>query len=133
MTQENKQMTKDMIFIIVVFGIIAAIIECIFVKNILYSLGGLFTGCILAIYMFVYMNIVLHRSISFGDSKAIERYIVKHSIIRYLTVVVVFFVLCITEIADPISCFIGLLGLKVSAYLQPSVNKLRKTKKEVDT
>jgi len=128
MTKENKEMLTDMFIIIVVFGVIVAIIECILVSRKVYSLLGLLIGCVMAVYMFMYMNFVLNRSISFGDAKAVEKYIVKHSVIRYLSIVIVFFVICTTEIADPVSCFIGLLGLKVSAYLQPLVNKLR-TKK----
>lgn len=126
MTNENKEMTKDVVIVIVVFCILAAIVECIFVNDRIYSLLGLFVGCILAIYMFLYMNRILNRSIDFKEAKAVERYIVKHSIIRYMSVVLVFLILCATKIADPISCFVGLLGLKVSAYLQPVIGKIRK-------
>lgn len=58
------------------------------------------------------------------EAKAVERYIVKHSVIRYFSIVIVFGAVCITNIADPIACFIGLIGLKVSAYLQPVVSRL---------
>lgn len=126
MTPERNNMIKDISLIIVLYGVAVAILEIIFAKNVIYSLCGLVLGCIIAIYMFIYMEMALQRSMNNGDAKAVEKYITKHSCIRYFSVVIVFFVICITRIADPLACFIGILGLKIAAYLQPAVNKLRK-------
>lgn len=123
MVINNRSQIKQMIGIIAAFGIIAAVFEIIFAKKIIYSLLGLLIGCLLAVYMLVYMNMILEKSMGF-EAKAVERYIVKHSVIRYFSIVIVFGAVCITNIADPIACFIGLIGLKISAYLQPVVSRL---------
>ena len=57
------------------------------------------------------------------DGKTVERCVIKHSIIRYIGVAVSFGLICITRVADPITCFIGLLGLKAAAYLQPLIHR----------
>ncbi len=123
----DKSMIKEMIAIIVGFCFVVAVVDVFFAKNPLYSLLGLTVGCVLSVYMLIYMNIVLFRCMdaSGSDQKAIEKYVIKHSIIRYMSIVVVFAVVCITNIVDPRTCFIGLLGLKAAAYLQPVLHKLR--------
>lgn len=128
MIPNDKSMIKEMVGIIIVFGLIMAVFEVIFAKRTAYSLFGLVIGCILAVYMLLYMNIILGRCMDAGngyEAKAIEKYVVKHSVIRYLSIVLVFGAVCITNIADPIACFIGVIGLKIAAYIQPVIHKLR--------
>lgn len=127
MMPNDKSMIKEMIAIIFGFGFVVAVFDVFFAKNPVYSLLGLTVGCVLAVYMLLYMNIVLFRCMeSIGnDPKAIEKYVIRHSVIRYMSVVLVFGVVCITNIVNPITCFIGLLGLKAAAYLQPVIHKLR--------
>ena len=125
MAPENKEMIKDISIIIFIYGAVAAVFEIIFAKRVIYSLLGLLIGCILAVYMFVYMERILSKGMKSADSKQMGNYITKHSCIRYFSIVIVFAVICITKVADPIACFIGLLGLKIAAYLQPVISKLR--------
>lgn len=128
MTSDSRTMIKEMIFIIVVFGVVAAVFEVLFAGRVIYSLAGILIGCCLAVYMLLYMNYILSRCAGL-DAKGVEKYVVKHSVLRYLSVAIVFGVVCFTGIADPIACFIGLIGLKVAAYLQPVISKFRKRNK----
>ena len=45
------------------------------------------------------------------------------SVMRYLVVTVVLVVMMITKVGSLIPAFIGILGLKVSAYAQPLLHK----------
>lgn len=112
-----------MIGLIIIYGGLAAVLLIVFANRVIYSLIGLFIGCAVASYMLLYMNMVLQKCMGF-EAKAVEKYVIKHSVIRYFSVVIIFGTVCITQIADPIACFIGILGLKVSAYLQPVVHRL---------
>lgn len=123
-------MIKQMVAIIGIYGILAAVFVIIFANKVIYSLAGLLIGCIAAAYMLIYMNLVLNRCMGF-EAKAVEKYVIKHSVIRYFTVVIIFGIVCITDIANPITCFVGLLGLKISAYLQPIAHKLMNKKAEI--
>ena len=44
--------------------------------------------------------------------------------LRYFVVVVVFFVMMKFELGSLFAAFVGVLGLKVSAYLQPFAHKV---------
>ena len=110
MIPNDKSMIKEMVGIIIVFGLVVAVFEVIFAKRTAYSLFGLVIGCILAVYMLLYMNIILGRCMDAGngyEAKAIEKYVVKHSVIRYLSIVLVFGAVCITNIADPITLILA--------------------------
>jgi hypothetical protein len=46
------------------------------------------------------------------------------SLLRYLIVVAIFFVMMKWNLGNLVSAFIGVVGLKVSAYLQPVAHKI---------
>ena len=58
--------------------------------------------------------------------------VARHSIIRYLAVILVLGVLMITEVGNPIAAFVGIIGLKVSAYIQPLFAKLSHRKEKTE-
>lgn len=123
-SENDKYMVFEMIGVISLYAVLAIILEVVLAKNKIYSVMGIVLGSIVAVYMLIYMDQILKRSIGF-DAKTVEKYVIRHSIIRYLSVVIVFGVVCFTNCVDPLACFIGLLGLKVAAYLQPIVHKIR--------
>ena len=66
-----------------------------------------------------------------GNRDAVEIYggehaqakIIAKSILRYVIVVIVFFVMMKFNLGNLFTAFIGVLGLKISAYLQPFTHK----------
>ena len=48
--------------------------------------------------------------------------------IRYFVVIIVFGILMITRIGNPLAAFVGVMGLKVSAYVQPMLSKKSQNK-----
>ena len=48
-----------------------------------------------------------------------------NNLLRYLVLVIVMFVLIYTDFANPIFMFCGYMGMKVSAYLNPWLCKIR--------
>lgn len=108
---------------IIVYGIAAELAGVWFVTDRLRYTSGLFIGIALACGMAVNMAVVLQDAVDvYGESRAQAKIVLK-SILRYLVVVVVFFAMMKWKLGNPISAFIGVLGLKVSAYLQPFAHK----------
>ena len=58
----------------------------------------------------------------YGGEHAQAKIIAK-SILRYVIVVIVFFVMMKFNLGNLFTAFIGVLGLKISAYLQPFTHK----------
>ena len=98
-----------------------------------YSIGlwiGVLTAIFMAFHMALYLNSVVER-----DVKGAQATATRQNIIRYLIVVLILGILMITRIGNPIAAFVGVMGLKVSAYLQPLFEKLshkRKLNKEIE-
>ena len=105
---------------ILVWGCLVQIVGVWFVEDkIRYSTGTLI-GTALAVFMAINMAFVIESAVERNASIGILRF---KSILRYLVVVVVFFVMIYFNLGNWISAFIAIMGLKVSAYVQPIIIK----------
>lgn len=108
---------------IIVYGIIIELAGVWFVSDKLRYTSGLLIGIALACGMAVNIAVVVRDTVEiYGESGAKARVIAK-SILRYVVVVVVFFVMMKWKLGNLFTAFIGVSGLKVSAYLQPFIHK----------
>lgn len=125
---------KELFLEIVVMGAVIQIIGLIFVNDrAIFSLG-LWIGIILSLGMAAHMEWALVTGMDMGDGA--RGHIVKHSIIRYGVVFIVFGAMAYFLKYAIVPCFLGLMTLKVAAYLQPFTHKLvlkikGETKREV--
>lgn len=109
---------------ILIYGVLVELVGVWFVSDKLRFTTGLAIGIALACGMAINIAVVLQDAIDiYGESKAQARIIAK-SVLRYVVVVVVFYVMMKLGIGNLFAAFIGVLGLKVSAYLQPFAHKL---------
>ncbi len=109
---------------ILIYGVLVEFIGVWFVSDKLRYTTGLVIGIALACGMAINIAVVLQDAIDiYGESRAQARIIAK-SILRYAVVVIVFFVMMKWNLGNLFAAFIGVLGLKVSAYLQPFAHKL---------
>ncbi len=109
---------------ILIYGVLAELIGVWFVSDKLRYTTGLAIGIALACGLAIHIAVVLQDAIDiYGESRAQTKIIAK-SILRYIVVVIVFFVMMKWNIGNLFAAFIGVLGLKVSAYLQPFAHKL---------
>ena len=109
---------------IVIYGIVVELAGVWFVEDKLRYSTGLLIGITVAIGLAINIAIVIRDAVEiYGADGARNRLIVK-SVLRYLVVVVVFFVMMKFNLGNLFSAFIGVLGLKVSAYLQPFAHKV---------
>lgn len=106
----------------VTLGIIIEVV-CIFLPYSLLDLSiGLWLGVVIAIGMAVSMEISVNRSFERGEHGAVN-YMRSQSILRYVFVVLAFGLVLVYDIGNPLTCFAGVMTLKVAAYLQPFTHK----------
>ena len=113
----------DLCLGILLYGIVFQLILLVFSRKSAYSLG-LWIGIVLAIAGAVHMWWSLDRGLD-QVSKQAAKTISVNNLIRYLVLVVVMFVLIYTDFANPIFMFCGYMGMKMSAYLNPWLCKIR--------
>ena len=109
---------------ILIYGVIIQLVGVWFVEDKLGYSIGLWYGIAIAIGMGINMAYVIYDAVTFdGESNANNRVVVK-SMLRYFVVVILFCILGFFGFGNIITAFIGAMGLKVSAYMQPLLTKL---------
>ena len=109
---------------IVIYGLLVQFTGVWFVEDkIGYSIG-LWYGIAIAIGMGINLATVIYDAVTFdGESNANKRVAAK-SMLRYIVVAVLFGILGYFEIGNLFTAFLGAMGLKFSAYMQPLLNKI---------
>lgn len=108
---------------IVIYGIIAELVGVWFAEDKLRYSTGLLIGIVIAVGLAINIAVVIRDAVEIYGDGAQNRLIIK-SVLRYVVVVVIFFVMMKFNLGNLFSAFIGVLGLKVSAYLQPFAHRV---------
>lgn len=123
---EINETLLELLIGILLFGMLCQLSIVWFVTDRTGYSVGLWIGVVLAGLSAVHMYRSLDRALDFEASAA--RVIQKNSIIRYVVIVTVLAIIMITEAANPLAAFLGLMGLKVAAYIQPFTHKFLRSK-----
>lgn len=107
---------------ILLYGVLCEIVGLIFVSDRVFYSVGLLVGIVCALFMATHMAWSLNQALDLSEGDAVKKMQV-HNILRYVVVVIVFFALLYTKLGNPLSTFLGVMGLKVAAYLQPFTHK----------
>ena len=113
----------DLCLGIILYGILFQLVLLAFSRKASYNLG-LWIGVILAAAGAVHMWWSIDRGMGQAAKQAAKT-IGTNNLVRYLVLVVVTFILIYTDFANPIFMFCGYMGMKVSAYLNPWLCKIR--------
>lgn len=133
MKQEKKidETLKELLLAILVFEIVAQIIGAIVVGiflegGVLKYTFGLWIGAMLAFVSAYHMwwSIDRNLSVNADNEGAARAFAIKQNLIRYAVVLLVFLGVCLTTFSYPLAAFLGIMGLKAGAYLQPLVRKV---------
>lgn len=122
MTKRINYVLKELLLEIIIFGVIFQVIGFLVVGDQLTYAIGLWIGIVLSCGMAVHMNWALETGMEMGDHA--KAHVQKHSVIRYTVVLIVFFALAFLLKNAIVPCFLGLMTLKVAAYLQPFTHKI---------
>lgn len=115
---------------ILAYGIVFEIVLLFFSRTPAYSIG-LWIGVGLALAGAFHMWWSLNRGLELPEKAAVKS-VSTQNIIRYFIIAVVLAVLMCTDFANPIFAFCGYMGMKVSAYLNPLIHRLRVGKEKQD-
>lgn len=109
---------------IVIFGLLVQLTGVWFVEDKLGYSIGLWYGVAIGIGMAINLATVIYDAVTFdGESNANKRVAAK-SMLRYIVVAILFGILGYFEFGNLFTAFLGVMGLKVSAYAQPLLNKI---------
>lgn len=89
---------------------------------------GLWPGVLTAELCALHMYRSLDRALEFSEKDA-QKYMMSRSMMRYGLIIVVLLLLMITEAGNPLCAFLGVMGLKAAAYLQPLLHKAIKRRR----
>lgn len=113
---------------IVVYGLVIQFTGIWFVEDKAGYSIGLWYGIAIAIWMAINLAQVIFDSVTLDGGEKANRRIIAKSVLRYIVVVILFFILGYFNFGNLFAALVGVLGLKISAYSQPVlmrvVNKL---------
>lgn len=84
---------------------------------------GFLIGTLLAIGILIHMTLSVEDSVSMYEEEAFK-HTRKNHVLRILIVLIVFFLIIFLDIANILAVLIGVMSLKVAAYIQPITHKL---------
>lgn len=109
---------------IVIYGLIVQLTGVWLVEDKLGYSIGLWYGIAIGIGMAVNLATVIYDAVTFdGEGNANKRVAAK-AMLRYIVVAILFGILGYFEFGNLFTAFLGVMGLKISAYAQPFLNKI---------
>ena len=103
-------------------GLVMQLVGVWFAGNwILYTVA-LWIGIIVALWMVHHMYLTLDRALDLGSGA--QKAAMTANLVRYGCVIIVFAAVCLTKVLNPLITFMGVMSVKVAAYLQPFTHKL---------
>ena len=123
MERTDRVLVRDMIKVMILYGIVIQIICLIIPGNHLKMTAGLWIGVGAGIAMLIHMRNTLNEALDL-DADSAQKYMQKSYGIRYAAVVVGFITVTYFDLVNIVTLLLGIMGLKISAYLQPIMQKL---------
>ena len=106
---------------ILAYGLLVELIGVWFVDDKIRYTTGLIIGIACAIGLAIHIAMIIEESVRIGEGH--EKLLSFKSVMRYLVLCVVMIVMSYFKLGNMFTAIIGILGLKVSAYAQPLLNK----------
>ncbi len=123
MLRRINRVLPELIVGIMIYGVLIQMAGVWFVTDKLRYSTGLWIGIFMAVGMIIHMAVAIEDSINLVlEHKARGKMIVQ-SLLRYVVVVLIFFLVVYFKLGNLLTLFIGVMGLKAGAYLQPLTHK----------
>lgn len=124
MFRRLNEALPELLLGIFIYGIIVQLTGIWFVEDKLLYSSGLWIGVITAMAMAYHIALIIAESVDAVDPQKARVRIITKGILRYAAVVIVFTVTMYYDLGNLVTLFIGVMGLKISAYLQPAMHKV---------
>ncbi len=120
---ENRRTLFQMWAVMICFGVVLELIALIAAKQRLYYSVGIWAGVAVSV---VNSGLMLHAIDNMLDreGKGAVAYSVVWYVVRTVIALAVFFGLALSQIGSAAAAIVGMFSLKLSAYLQPYLQKL---------
>lgn len=105
----------------VLFGTLCQVSVVWFLKDKAGYSIGLWLGIVAALIAILHLSISLDKALDLGEGGA-KKHMVIQNLVRYFVLIIFLVVLMITDFANPLAAFLGLMGVKAGAYLQPFIH-----------
>lgn len=126
MLRRINEVLPDLVVGVLIYGIVVQFAGVWMVEDKLDYSIGLWIGVAIAVGMSIHMAIVLNDAADIAAEETAKRRVILKSTLRYVVVAILFFVVAYFKLGNLITLFIGVMGLKAGAYLQPLTHKLIK-------
>lgn len=123
MLRRINQVLPELLLEMVIYGAVVQLAGMWFVDNKVQYTVGLWIGIIIAMGMAVNMAIVILDTVDAMGERRSTAKTAMFAALRYLVVVLAFVLVWYFDLGNLIAMFFGVMGLKVSAYLQPFTHK----------
>ena len=123
-----NQTVWELIIGIVLVNALLEVIGLIFVSQKGAYTIGLVLGMLMAICMVFHMNISIEKAMDIGGEHA-KGYMLKSYAIRTVVVLAVIVCVGVLKFANLLSLLLGIMTLKVAAYLQPITHRFMESRK----
>lgn len=123
MRRADEVVARDMGMVMILYGVILQIIFLFIPGNLLKMSLGLWIGVIAGILVLVHLYNTLDEALELPAEEA-ARYMQKRYAVRYTSIAIGFISLTYLDVVNFITLLLGIMGLKVSAYIQPTARKL---------
>lgn len=107
---------------ILLFGVVCQLFVFLIKDKLSYSLG-LWMGILIAVISAFHMWWSLDRALDLPERAAVKSMSI-HNILRYLFITAALILIAVSGIANPVSAFLGIMGLKASAYMHFITRKI---------
>ena len=113
---------------IIIYGILLQITGMWLVDDKLRYSTGLWIGIGCALFMAIHMAMSIEDAVSIGTEDGAKKKTIASAMFRYVIVLLVLVAMCYLNLGMILPAFFGVLGLKISAYVQPLFYRLRDRK-----
>ncbi|SDB36853.1 hypothetical protein SAMN02910298_01772 [Pseudobutyrivibrio sp. YE44] len=117
-----NQALPGLVLGILAYGLLVELIGVWFVSDKIRYTTGLLIGVSCACGMAVHIAMIIEESVRIGEGH--EKYLSFKSVMRYLVLCAIMITMAFFKLGNMFTALIGVLGLKVSAYAQPLLDKL---------
>ncbi|MCI8484968.1 MAG: hypothetical protein HFH41_11625 [Lachnospiraceae bacterium] len=124
MLRRINQALPELLLGILIFGLVVQVTGVWFVEDRARYISGLWIGIVLAMGMAVNMAVVILDTVEAMAEQRSSRKASLYGALRYFLVVLAFVIVGYFNLGNVVVMFVGVMGLKVSAYLQPLTHKL---------
>lgn len=124
MFRRLNEALPELLLGILIYGIVIQMTGVWFAEDKLRYSSGLWIGIVTAMAMAYHIARIIAESVDSMDAAKARGRIIAKGILRYAAVVIVFTVTMYFDLGDLITLFLGVMGLKISAYLQPALHKV---------